>query len=299
MSGESDIADIFEGNLPLFEQKGRPNGFTTWSARAFAKFLGYKDFGSFKNALNKAQQVLMTMEIDIAEHFKQEKVIDAETGEGVVDTRMSRFACYLVAMNGDTKKKQVARAQAYFARYNEECQRFMDDTEQIERILIRDELSDHEKTLSRTASKAGVEDFARFQNAGYRGLYNMNLSELKELKSVPKNRSPLDFMGKDELAANLFRITQTDAKIRSDGVNGQRQLEGTAQKVGKTVRETMHKISGQRPENLPGREDIRKLKQGIKGASSIIKEMPAAEVHYLPEPAAPEYPESPYEADTE
>lgn len=263
MSGESDIAEIFEGNHPLFEQSGRPNGFTTWSARAFAEFLGYKDYETFrKGAINRAMQVLMTLEIDISEHFKQEVVQNEKNGGMVSDTRMSRFACYLAAMNSDPKKRQVARAQVYFARYNEECQRYIDDTEQIERILIRDELSEHEKTLSKTAGKAGVQDFALFKNAGYRGLYNMNLSELKKLKKLPSNRSSLDFMGKDELAANLFRLTQTDAKIRTDAVQGQARLEATAERVGKAVRKTMHEISGQRPEKifLPKRISARSSK---------------------------------------
>lgn len=283
MSEEFQIATIFDGDHPLFELKGRPNGFTTWSARAFAEFLGYSDYRSFKPALNRAQQVLLSLEIDVSDHFRQEVATDTGGGK-TVDIRLSRFACYLAAMNGDPKKKQVAKAQAYFARYNEECQRFIDDAEQLERVLIRDELSEHEKTLSHTAKKAGVEVYAFFQNAGYRGLYNMNLADLKKLKAIPKNRSALDFMGKDELAANLFRITQTDAKIKTDHVRGQVALEATAEKVGRKVRETMHEISGQRPEDLPAQEDIKSVKDGIKTTGHVLKYTSASEVNSLPQP---------------
>lgn len=186
----------------------------------------------------------LSLGIDVSEHFKQE--IDA-SGR-VRDVRLSRFACYLAAMNGDPKKPAVAKAQAYFVRFAEACRRFIQQGGDIERILVRDEISEHEKSLSSTAHRAGVTDYALFQNAGYRGLYTMNLGSLKRLKGLPMNRSPLDFMGTDELAANLFRVTQTDAKIKHDGIRGQMALEQTAHEVGRKVRKTMHDISGQRPE---------------------------------------------------
>jgi len=271
MSENSEFLEVFDGDLPLFEKTGRPNGYTTWSARALAAFLGYKDYDAFKtSALNRAQQTLLSLDILLEEHFKQEVTVD-EKGRKVVDLRLSRFACYLAAMNGDTKKKEVAQAQVYFARFSEECQQFLDDSEQIERVLIRDELSEHEKTLSITAKKAGVQDYALFRNAGYRGLYNMNLSDLKKLKNIPERRSPLDFMGKDELAANLFRTTQTDAKIKQDHIKGQKSLERVAERVGETVRETMHKISGQRPEELVAQEDIKKVRKELRSSGDILK----------------------------
>ncbi len=134
---------LFDGDIPLFEQIGRPNGFTTWSARFLAKSLGYTDFTAFKAVLNKAQEVLLTLGIDITEHFNQEVTVD-ERGHQTKDVRLSRFACYLAAMNGDVKKEPVARAQMYFARFSEECQRFLNDIEPIERVLIRKEVSKHE-----------------------------------------------------------------------------------------------------------------------------------------------------------
>ena len=112
----------------------------------------------------------------------------------------------------------------------------------------------------------------------------MNLKELKRLKAIPQNRSALDFMGKDELAANLFRITQTDAKIKLDRVRGQDALEETAEKVGKKVRKTMHEISGQRPESLQPREDIKTVRIGLKTAGGVLKHANASEVKSLPFP---------------
>lgn len=263
-----DLQLIFGGDDPEFEKESRENGIATWSARKFAEYLGYKDYKTFfSSAINRAQQVCLSLEINVSEHFKQEKLID-HTGKEVVDIRLSRFACYLAAMNGDPKKKEVAKAQAYFATFADACRRYIQETEQIERILIRDELSDHEKTLSSTARQAGVIDYQFFQNAGYRGLYNMNISQIKKLKNIPDSRSPLDFMGRDELAANLFRITQTDAKIKREGLQGQKMLEKAAEDVGKTVRKTMKEISGQRPEDLPPMEDIRKVKTGLKATGA-------------------------------
>jgi DNA-damage-inducible protein D len=263
-----DFAAIFDPEAPLFEQRSRENGFTSWSARDFAAYLGYKDYKSFfGSAVNRAQQVCMSLDINISDHFHQDTMVDSE-GKEVRDMRLSRFACYLAAMNGDVKKPQVAKAQAYFATFADACRRYIQESSDIERLLIRDEITDHETTLSVTAKKAGVTEYGFFQNAGYRGLYNMNISALRKLKHIPANRSPLDFMGKDELAANLFRVTQTEAKIRREGIKGQRMAEDAAHKVGRTIRNTMREISGQVPEQLPPVEDIKKLRTGLKATSA-------------------------------
>ena len=211
---EPELYLIFEGDDPPFEQQSRENGFTSWSGRKFAETLGYKDYKTFfASAINRAQQVCMSLGIDLAEHFKQETVTD-ENGNEEKDIRLSRFACYLAAMNGDPKKTEVAKAQAYFATFADACRRYIQETGQIERILIRDEISDHEKSLSSTAHKAGVVEYQFFQNAGYRGMYNMSLPELRAHRGITD--TPLNYMGKTELAANLFRITQTEEKIKNE-----------------------------------------------------------------------------------
>jgi DNA-damage-inducible protein D len=112
-----------------------------------------------------------------------------------------------------------------------------------------------------------------FQNSGYRGLYNMNLREIRRHKGVPDGRSPLDFMGKTELAANLFRVTQTEEKIRGEGIRGQPALEHTAEDVGRRVRRTMIEISGKRPENLPPAEDIKQVHKKLKSSHREIKKL--------------------------
>lgn len=259
-----DPESIFDCEQPGFELHSRENGFTSWSARSLALFLGYKDYNAFfKSAINRAQQVCLSVGINLADHFKQEPCPDAN-GKPLEDLRLSRFACYLCAMNGDPNKSAVAKAQVYFATFADACQRYMEQADQIERVLVRDEISDHEKSLSSEAKRAGVVEYHYFQNAGYRGLYNMNFSKLRELKKIPQGRSPLDFMGRDELAANLFRLTQTRAKIKNEGITGQKALEQTAESVGKAIRKTMHDISGQRPELLPVETDIKKVRTAIK-----------------------------------
>lgn len=257
----------FDETRPNFNNLAHQNGFTYWFASDLMDVLGYESYASFKKAINRAIQACATLNIDIVDNFVQQN--RTVKGESLADYRLSRFACYLVSMNADPKKPAVAQAQAYFATIAESFRRYVEEADDVERILIRDEISDHEKTLSSTARTAGVVDakgFALFQNAGYRGMYNMNLKQLKAAKGIDAKRSPLDFMGKEELAANLFRITQTEAKIRNEGIQGQRPAEQAAESVGRKVRQTMMEISGVAPESLATGEDIRKVRGALKSS---------------------------------
>jgi DNA-damage-inducible protein D len=146
----------------------------------------------------------------------------------------------------------------------EAFRQYVQEAEGVERVLVRGEVSEREKALSATAHACGVTNYAFFQNAGYRGMYNMDFSQLRARKRVPEGRTILDFMGKTELAANLFRITQTEEKIRNEDIRGQRPLEKAHESVGKEVRETMRRISGTLPEQLPPAEDIKKVRSGLK-----------------------------------
>lgn len=240
---------------------------TYWLATDFMKMLGYSSYSSFQKIVNKGITACMTLGIDVMQDFRQ--VPGEVDGKKVMDYQLSRFACYLVAMNGDPKKEQVAKAQAFFATIAESFRRYVEEAEEVERVLVREEISAHEKTLSSVAKSAGVDKYALFQNAGYRGMYNMNLRDLKQRKGLTGNsakRSLLDFMGKEELAANLFRVTQTEAKLKNEGIKGQRRAEQAAEAVGKTVRKTMIDISGTTPESLPLCEDIKKVKSSIKAS---------------------------------
>lgn len=246
-----------------FNDLAKENSFTYWFARDFMHMLGYSSYQSFKKAINKALTTCMTLDIDAIDNFLQTK--RTINGKEVPDYKMSRFACYLVAMNADNKKPEVAQAQAFFAATAESIRRYVDDHNEVERVLIREEISTHEKALSGVAKEAGVYEYALFQNAGYRGMYNMDLSKLKQYKGLKKKgRTLLDFMGKDELAANLFRLTQTELKIKVANIKGQTASEVTAENVGKKVRKTMLEISGVRPEDMDLAEDIKKVKTSLR-----------------------------------
>ncbi len=252
----------FETNRKSFEDYAQPNGGVFWFGRDLAEMLGYESAHSFRTAINKAIQACVTLDIPVHENFKQvDREIDGKTQQ---DWKLSRFACYLVAMNGDVRKPGVAAAQAYFATVAAAFQKAIQNAENVERVLIRGEVSERERSLNGVAHENGVQNYQFFQNAGYRGMYNMNLGRLREVKGVDGSRSLLDFMGKEELAANLFRITQTEARIKNERVKGQRALEATAEHVGKKVRATMHELSGTRPEELPIAQDIKQVRATLK-----------------------------------
>jgi len=257
----------FSGDL--FEQYSKDNGYTYWFATKLMELLGYKSMSSFSKAINKAMTTCNTLNIPILENFEQmTNVID---GKSVIDFRLSRFACYLVAMNADNKNPEVAKAQAYFATLAGAVNHYLEEVGKVERLVVREEISERESSLSGVAKRAGVENYAFFQTAGYRGMYNMSISKLREIRNIPTKKSPLDFMGKDELAANLFRITQTELKIKNENITGQSKLEVAAENVGKEVRNTMIKISGVAPENLPIEDDLTVVKKELKSKNKRIK----------------------------
>lgn len=261
----------FDEAKPNFEGQGRQNGFKYWLASSLMVWLGYDSQQAFNKALNKAIQACTALNIPILDNFVQERqIVD---GKEEVVYKLSRFACYLTAMNGDSRKPQVAKAQAYFATVAQAVQHYLQEAENVERVLIRDEISEQEKSLTGIAFQAGVENYPLFQNAGYRGLYNMDLYKLRIRKGVSGKRTLLDFMGKEELAANLFRITQTEAKIRNENIRGQRPLENAAEAVGSKVRKAMIEISGTHPENLRISEDIRTVKSNLKSTHRQMKNL--------------------------
>ena len=260
----------FQPEEPNFEALAKENGFTYWLKSNLATSLGYEDGKSLEKAINKAMTVCLTLNIPVIENFVQ---VDGSLEKN--DFKLSRFACYLTVMNADVRNPLVARAQAYFAGLAEAFAEYS-KAESVERVLIRGEISEREGTLSSTAKTHGVENYAYFQNAGYRGMYNMNLTKLKSHKGLGTQTKGtlLDFMGKEELAANLFRITQTEAKIRNDKIRGQPHLERTAEGVGRDVRNAMIKISGQKPEELKlETSSIPDLKKGLKLTHKELKKI--------------------------
>lgn len=253
-----------DDNTISFEEMAIINGENYWLESDVMKVLGYVSKDAFKKVIIKAQQACLSIGIPIEDNF-------IRTDES--SYKMTRFACYLVAMNGDSTKPEVATAQAYFAALADSFQSALEQAHALDRILIREELKDGEKSLASTAKRHGVVNYAFFSNAGYRGMYNMNLNALKLTKKLPAGEQLLDKMGKTELAANLFRITQTDEKIKAMGVHGQKQLEAIAENVGKQVRLTMIKIGGHKPEALPLDMHVKDVKKKLKGTSAEFKKI--------------------------
>jgi DNA-damage-inducible protein D len=253
-----------DGKEANFESLGVENGTRTWKEADVRSALGYAEAGSFRKAVGRAQQACISASIPIEENF-----ILAADGT----YKLTRFACYLIAMNADPKKAQVGQAQVYFAGLAETFKNALESADAIERVAIRDEMTDGMKALNGTATAHGVKEMALFHNAGYRGMYNMNLSRLKEMKRLPEGQVLLDRMGKVELAGNLFRITQTEAAIKAKGVIGQGPLEHTAQTVGSEVRKMMIKNTGTAPEHIALAAPIKDVKKALKSTSKKFKEL--------------------------
>ncbi|MCL2074432.1 MAG: hypothetical protein FWH18_10950 [Marinilabiliaceae bacterium] len=267
------VLSLFNGHFSgeAFEEQSRDNGYTYWYASRLMSLLGYESMISFSKAINKAMTTCNTLTIPILDNFEQ--ILSTVDGKTITDFKLSRFACYLIAMNADNRKPEVAQAQAYFAALAGAVTNYLEEANNVERIIIRNEITDRENSLSGVAKKAGIESYAYFQSAGYRGMYNMNITKLREIRDIPDKRSPLDFMGKEELAANLFRITQTELKIKNENIKGQSCLEITAENAGKEVRGTMMRISKVAPENLPKSSDIVIVKKDLKSKSKKIKQI--------------------------
>ncbi|MCC6866495.1 MAG: damage-inducible protein D [Ignavibacteria bacterium] len=263
--------EIFNPETNDFEELSKVNGFKYWFARDIMVSLGYDDYRKFLKAIERAISTCISLQITVDENFISiEREINSVT---LKDYKLSRFACYLTAMNGDTKKPEVAKAQAFFIKQTEIVEQYIKNVYHLDRLITRDEIKNKEISLSGVVNRAGIECYPLFQNAGYRGLYNMNLNELKNLRKIDKRESLLDYMGKTELAANLFRITQTEEKIKNENINGQRNLENAAEVVGQKVRKTIIEISGTRPEYLPKEQNIKIIKKGLKSINKRFKKI--------------------------
>ena len=247
----------------LFESIRHENeyGQEFWYARELAKTLEDKDFRNFELAIFKAMDACKNSGFNVSDHFGEvtEMVtIGSGAQRGFKSYQLSRYACYLIVMNGDSSKQIIALGQTYFAvktRQKELIEHYDDLSEDQKRIAIRKEMKEHNKMLVAAAKDAGVEttlDYAIFQNYGYMGLYvGLKASDIKERKGLKKSQDILDYMGYEELAANLFRATQTEAKLRRENVQGKQEANKTHFEVGKKVRDTIQDLGGTMPEDLP------------------------------------------------
>lgn len=250
-----------ENNIVTFEDFKNQNGITFWWASDLMRMLGYTDMNSFQKVINRATRTLITLNIPHYDNIiSVERMID---GKSVRDFKLTRFACYILAMNGDTKKPEVAMAQAYFAEQTRKFEVYIQSSNDVDRLLIRDELTDGNKSLASTAKAAGVVDYAKFQNAGYRGMYNMMSYQLENRRGVKRGHLP-DTMSRTELAANLFRVTQTEENIKRNNISGQEALERTHYAIGKEVRRIVEKNTGLAPEDLPQERRLPDVKKDLK-----------------------------------
>lgn len=253
-----------------FEDFKNENGIAFWWATDLMQMLGYPNMKSFQNVLNRATKALVSLNISHYDNImREERTINDET---IQDYKLTRFACYITVMNADPKKEQVALAQAYFAEQTRKFELFIENNQDIDRILIREELAEGNKSLASAAKQAGVVNYAYFQNAGYLGLYNMKSWQLEKKRRV-KKKTLFDHMGRTELAANLFRVTQTEERINNKNIKGQANLEQTHFKVGREVRKMVIKNTGKTPENLPQEKQLPEIKKELKkGYRKMLKE---------------------------
>ena len=266
-------------------------GVEFWYARELQTALEYKQWRRFENIINKAKDACQNSGNDVSDHFANVgKMVDIGSGatRTLEDYELSRYACYLIVQNGDSRKKVIALGQTYFAvktRQQELAEKFEDLSEDKKRLEIRGELAVHNKSLAETARMAGIEkpkDYAIFQNRGYQGLYGgLGVKEIHERKGLKKSQKILDHMGSTELVANLFRISQTEEKLRKDEVSDAATATATHHSVGKEVRAAIEKIGGTMPENLPTpeksiaqleKEQMERLKQKALDGQLMLDE---------------------------
>lgn len=232
-----------------------------WYARELQSILEYTEWRNFQKLIEKAQTACENSDMAVDECFVEVNKTSPMPNGGVKlidDYILSRYACYLIVMNGDPRKEVIAVGQTYFAvktRQQELIDHYDELSEDQKRLAIRKEMKAHNKSLAEAAQKAGViksYDFAIFQNYGYQGLYGgLGVKEIHERKGLKKNEKILDHMGSTELAANLFRATQTDEKLRRENIRGKEKANQTHYEVGRKVRQTIAELGGTMPEDLP------------------------------------------------
>jgi len=253
-----------------------------WFARDLAPVLEYQAWRNFVQVIEKAKIACERSGQATDHHFVGfDKMVEVGSGAArrVTDYQLTRYACYLIVQNGDPSKPVIANGQTYFAAQTRR-QELADEgslsqlSEDARRLMLRGELTEHNKALTSAAKKAGVAsglDYAIFQDHGYKGLYGgLGAKDIHSTKGLKKSQKILDHMGSTELAANLFRATQTEDKLRRDNVRGKRQANETHREVGAKVRQTIVEIGGTMPEELPtpakSIKQIAKEQQRLKGS---------------------------------
>ena len=264
----------FEG---IRQQDAEGNEF--WSARRLSKVLEYSEYRHFQPVIERARDACLNSGHAVADHFEDVlEMVDIGSGakRELPDVRLSRYACYLIVQNGDPSKPVIANGQTYFAMQTRrqelnDDQKFARLSEDEKRLAIRNELAEHNKQLAAAAKDAGVDtplDYAIFQDHGYKGLYGgMGAKDIHARKGLKKSQKILDHMGSTELAANLFRATQAEEKLKRDNISGKQRANQAHFEVGQKVRQTIQELGGTMPENLP------KPEQSVKQIESAKKKL--------------------------
>jgi DNA-damage-inducible protein D len=258
----------------IFEQIKRigQNKSEYWTARDLSKVLEYSEYRHFKPVIDRAKEACKNSGHIVDDHFEDilgMVSIGSQAEREIKDVKLSRYACYLIVQNADPGKEIVALGQTYFAVQTrlQEIQQMKAyqqlNTEEEKRVFLRKEMADHNKHLAEAAKGAGVIepiDYAIFQNHGYMGLYGgLDARGIHKRKGLKKSENILDHMGSTELAANLFRATQTEEKLKRENIKGKQKANQTHFEVGKKVRKTIQELGGTMPENLPVAGSIKKL----------------------------------------
>lgn len=228
-----------------------------WFGRDLQEVLEYSEWRNFSKIIEKAKNACETSGHRVQSEFVDtNKLVDvgANLQRSIQDIVLSRYACYLIAMNGDPRKEVIALAQTYFAVKTHEQEQLELQKEDSLRLQIRQDIKEHNISLAEAANQAGIKeprDYAIFQNEGYKGLYGgLGVKQIHARKGLKKSQKILDHMGSTELAANLFRATQTDEKLRREGIKGKPQANKVHHDVGAKVRQTIKELGGTMPEDL-------------------------------------------------
>ena len=270
--------NITQAGQILFEEIRHVDerGIEYWKSRELAKVLSYSDYRNFLSVIKKAKEACLNSGKKVEDHFGDvtEMIQLAKTAQREVDEiRLSRYACYLIVQNADPSKEVIALGQTYFAiqtraqELQEEKRALLTEEEQ-NRLILRGEVAKHNTQLAAAAQDAGVEtsqEYAIFQNCGYRGLYGgLEAKGIHARKGLKKSQQILDHMGSTELAANLFRATQTEEKLRREGIKGKQNANLAHEEVGAKVRQTIKELGGTMPEDLPVADSIKKIEKKLK-----------------------------------
>lgn len=251
-------------------KKLNQHGIEYWSARDLQPCLGYSNWRDFKNAIKKAIKSCEQSGNRPQNHFADARKmvgIGSQADRELEDYHLSRFACYLIAQNGDPRKPEIAQAQKYFAIQTRRQEISDQIAADLERLEIREQAAIEFKALSGAAREAGVQDkmFGVFHDAGYKGLYGgLGVDAIKTRKEIPPKENLMDRMGTTELVNNQFRMVQTREKLKREGIKNQRDAIETHEAVGEEVRAAIIKIGGTLPENIPPAEHVNKVKKRLK-----------------------------------